>query len=319
MTLAFTPRPFQPANHDQFEVTAAGLGRYTIDVSLPAGYATSGQTYPVILVVDGNLLFDVVQTVAHGRFASVAPVLPPSILVGVGYPADEGFASFYARRNSDFHDDWDMTDPLGQALRGIFNALKTADGKPHLTIGTGGYPRFMAFLRDELLPALAGRYPIDLAGRHTLIGDSSGGHFALRALFDPSNPFRRHVVISPGFSAGDDAIQRAAAAYAASHDDLDVDVFVCCGTVEVDAEPVAALCRFGTGVMWTAEWFGVRQWPSARCKWEVMNHEDHTSIAPRAVAAGLRSVHSRRPGVHDQELRAAAAVAQQAILERRNN
>lgn len=316
MTLAFGPRPYQSVNHDQFDVTADGLGRYTVDISLPPGHATSGKTYPVILAVDGNLLFDVVQTVAHGRFAAVGSLLPPSIIVGVGYPADEGFASFYARRNSDFHDDWEMTDPLGRALHAIFNGLKTAEGKPHLTMTAGGYPRFMAFLRDQLLPSLARRYPIDLAGRHTLIGDSSGGHFALRALFDPSSPFRRYVAISPGFGAGEDGIQRAAEAYAASHPDFDVDVFVCCGTVEVDVDSVAALCRFGTGVMWTAEWFGARQWPSARCQWEVMNHEDHTSIAPRAVATGLRSVHSLRPGVHAKELRAATAALQAALVEK---
>jgi hypothetical protein len=30
----------------------------------------------VVAVVDGNLLFDVVQVAMHGRFASVAPVIP---------------------------------------------------------------------------------------------------------------------------------------------------------------------------------------------------------------------------------------------------
>ncbi|MBM4187016.1 MAG: hypothetical protein FJ206_06855 [Gemmatimonadetes bacterium] len=315
MTLAFEPRPYRPANHDQFDVMAEGLGRYRIDVSVPRGHREGGTRYPVILAVDGNLLFDIVHTVAHGRFAGAAPVLPPSVLVGVGYPDDEGFASFYARRNSDFHDDWAMTDPLGQALHQIFNALKAAEGKPDLTMGTGGYPRFMAFLRDELLPSLAKHYPIDLAGRHTLIGDSSGGHFALRAVFDPTSPFRRYLIISPGFSAGDDGIQRAAEGYAATHPDLDVDVFACCGTVEVDQDPVGALCRFGTGVLWTAEWFGARRWPSARCEWEIFNNEDHLSIAPRAVATGLRSVHRLRPGVHDAELKRATAAAQQALME----
>jgi predicted alpha/beta superfamily hydrolase len=256
----------------------------------------------VILCTDGNLLFDLVQPIVHGGFANQASLLPTSVVVGVGYPADEGFASFYARRNHDFHGPWAMTDPLGQVLHQIFGSLKAAEGKPGLTMHAGGYDRFMAFLRDELLPALADRFPIDLDARHTLIGDSSGGHFALRALYDPASPFRRIVSISPSFGSAEGSIQQAEAAYAATHDDLDIDLFVCCGTVELDQNAVSALCRFGTGVAWIAEQFGIRRWRNARVHWEVMNHEDHHSITARAVAAGLRSVHRLRPGVHDDAI-----------------
>src|SRR5262245_59941491 len=240
MPVEFEPKPAPTHRHDQFEVVAPDLGRYTIDVSLPPGDHPSEARFPVIMVVDGNLLFDVVQVALHGRFASVAPVIPASIVVGVGYPADEGMASFYARRNYDFHGPWAMTDPLGRSLHGIFNMMKAAEGKPEMEMGAGGYGRFMAFLRDELLPSLAKRYPIDLSGRHTLIGDSSGGHFALRALYDPASPFRRYVCISPSFGAAEGAIQKTEAEYAAAHDDLDADVFICCGRVQVDQHPINA-------------------------------------------------------------------------------
>jgi len=307
MNLEFQPKPAASRNHDQFEITVDGLGRYVIDVSLPAGSGPATAKYPVILVVDGNLHFDTVQTQVHGRFAEAGSLIPPSVVVGVGYPADEGFSGFYARRNFDFHGGWAMTDPLGQALQQIFTMLKTSEGRPNLTMSAGGYDRFMAFLRDGLLPSLAGRYPIDLAARHTLIGDSSGGHFVLRALYDPASPFRRYVCISPGFGSAEGTIQAAEAEYAARHDDLDVDLFLCCGQVEVNQDRTGGLCRFGSGVIWTAEQLAVRQWPSARVQWEVMNNEDHTSIVPRAVAAGLRSVHRVRPGVHDDEIRKGAA------------
>lgn len=315
MPLDFAPRPATAERHDQFEVRAEGLGRYVIDVSVPIGYDRSTAEYPVILAVDGNLLFDVVQVQVHGRFNIAGGVWPPSILVGVGYPADEGFASFYARRNHDFHGPWAMTDPLGLTLQQIFAGLKNAEGRSELTMVAGGYDRFMAFLRDELLPALGRHYRIDQKGRHTLVGDSSGGHFALRALYDPKSPFRRVVAISPGFGSAGDSIQRAEAEYAAHHQDLDVDAFVCCGKVEVDQERTPALCRFGSGVTWVAEQFAIRQWPSARLEWEIMNNEDHASIQARSVAAGLRSVHRLRPGVHDAELRRATVVNQQALAK----
>jgi predicted alpha/beta superfamily hydrolase len=313
MTLTFDPQPASADRHDRFDVVADGLGRYTIDVSLPRGHDRSEARYPVVLVVDGNLLFDVAQVALHGRFTASGGMIPPSIVVGVGYPDDEGMASFFARRNYDFHGPWAMTDPLGQVLHSYFNMMKAAEGKPEMTMRAGGYPRFMGFLRDELLPSLAARYPIDLNGRHTLIGDSSGGHFTLRALYDPTSPFRRYVCISPGFGSAEGSIQRAEAEYAAAHADLDADLFICCGRVEVDQEAVRGMCRFGSGVTWIAEQFAIRQWPSARIDWEIMNDEDHASIQLRAVAAGLRSVHRLRPGVHASELKQAQVAMMEAM------
>ena len=163
------------SNLQQIDVTAKGLGRYTIDIALPKGHERGDAKYPVILVTDGNILFDMVQVVGHGRFQE-GNLLPPSILVGVGYPADEGLASWYGRRNHDFHGEWDMTDPLGRLLHTYFDMMRAAEQKPDLVMTAGGYPRFMAFLRDELLPRLASDYPVDTAARHTLVGHSSGGH-----------------------------------------------------------------------------------------------------------------------------------------------
>ncbi|MEO7962368.1 MAG: alpha/beta hydrolase-fold protein [Gemmatimonadaceae bacterium] len=51
-------------------------------------------------------------------------------------------------------------------------------GRASLQMRSGGYARFMEFLRDELLPSVAARFPIDTAARHMLVGHSSGGHFA---------------------------------------------------------------------------------------------------------------------------------------------
>ena len=298
---------------EHFDVTADGLGRYRIDVSLPPGHDQSGTRYPVIVVTDGNILFDMVHTVVHGRFTNLGNTLPPSIVVGVGYPADEGTTSWYGRRNYDYTDAWDMTDPLGKILVGYFDMMKAAEGKPELRMTAGGYSRFMGFLRDELVPSLARRFPVDQAARHTLVGHSSGGYFALRALFDAASPFRRYVAISPSTGLAPGSLERAEANYAASHQDLDAELFTCCGKVEVDGNVAGALCRFGSGVTWVAEQFAVRQWPSARIDWEVMNHEDHTSIPLRAISAGLRSVHRRRPGVHVEELKQAEAARLEAL------
>ena len=126
----------------------------------------------------------------------------------------------------------------------------------------------------------------------------------MRTLFEPTSPFSRYVVMSPSLGTAPGTVQAAEAAYAGAHTDLAVDVFVCAGAVEVDESLPNALCGFGSGTLWLAEQFAIRRWPSARLHWEIMNHENHASIVPRAIAAGLRSVHRLRPGVHTEELRA---------------
>jgi len=302
MKLDFQPQRVHTHEYDRFEVEAEGLGRYTIEVSLPSNFSvSSGARLPVILVTDGNFMFDLTQTLVHGNLANMSAPLPPSIVVGVGYPEDEGKASYYARRNFDFFGDWDMTDAVGQLLLGILESMKNAEDKRDLVMRAGGCSRFIRFLQDELLPALARHYPIDTEARHTLMGDSSGGHFVLRALFEPNTCFKRYISVSPAFGCASGTIAQAEAAYASEHNDLDADLFICCGRHEVGDNRTYGLAHAGSGVTWVAEQLAIREWPSARVHWEIMSHEDHASILPRALAAGLRSVHRVRPGVHTEE------------------
>ncbi len=86
-------------------------------------------------------------------------------------------------------------------------------------------------------------------------------------------------------------------------EDREADLFICCGRVEIGQDPLTALLRFGSGVTWVGEQFALRHWRSARVQWEIMDNEDHHSIQARGLAAGLRSVHHVRPGVHDEEIR----------------
>ncbi|HEY1706939.1 MAG TPA: alpha/beta hydrolase-fold protein [Rhizomicrobium sp.] len=292
--------------YTRFAVEVDGLGRYTIDVSLPAN-PPPNKRLPVILTLDGNLLFDLVRPIVHGGMSAANMVLPPALVVGIGYPVDEGFSGFYARRNFDFHGPWAMRDPFGQRVHEIFTLIKTGESRPDLQMQAGGYNRFMTFLADELMPALVRTFPVDADARHTLIGMSSGGHFALRALFDKRSPFGRYVVISPSFHAANGAIAKAEAEYAAQNSDLDTEIFICAGTEEIAVSADSALCGFGAGVIWCAQQFALRGWPSASLQWEIMSNEDHASIAPRGIATGLRAVHRLRPGVHGDELAAAVA------------
>lgn len=300
MVIAIAPQPFKTSRHDQFLVEVPKLGRYVIDVSMPAKYPAD-TLLPVILTVDGNLLFDIVQTAVHGRFSNVTEAFPAAIVIGVGYPETEGFASFYSRRNFDFHGPWDMNDDLGLRMKEIFEHFKATESKTEIEIRAGGYELFMSFIRDELIPSLAMHYPIDLGAKHTLVGESAGGHFVLRAVYDPSSPFSRYVAVSPSFKTAPGTIEQAEAKYAALRDDLSAHIFICSGTHEVGINRDYALCGFGSAVTWLAEVIALREWKSVKFRYEFMNNEDHTSIAMRAISVGLRFVFQNLPGINAEK------------------
>lgn len=287
------------SNGTAFEVDVPGLGRYDIQISLPAGYHDSAASYPVIFVLDGNLFFDTVHALVNGGGVFQQGLMPSCIVAGIGYPAYEGMASYYARRNYDFYGPWEMTDQVGQLLQRVFQQLKAREGNSGIVMTAGGAPRFMSFLRDELQPVLAERFRIDSAARHMLIGNSSGGHFALRAMFDPDSPFRRYVCISPAVGCASGSIERVEAEYSATHDDLDVEAFLCAGSREMD-NPVHALARVVSGVCWVREQLAIRDYPSARIAAEIMPGEHHGLITARALGRALNFIFSQDEILRDR-------------------
>ena len=66
-------------------VTSTTTGRtYQISVALPRDYAESTGTYPVVYAVDANGEFGIV--VESARLMRIDELVPPLIVVGVGYP-----------------------------------------------------------------------------------------------------------------------------------------------------------------------------------------------------------------------------------------
>ena len=77
----------------------------------------------------------------------------------------------------------------------------------------GGADRFHGFLAQELMPAIAGAWPADLADQ-TLYGHSMGGLFTLHALLNHPNSFRNFVASSPSIWWSDRQVLDAVPAFA---------------------------------------------------------------------------------------------------------
>lgn len=179
------PEPVTLPRSEQRLVTAKANGLdYRVLISRPAGQPPAGG-WPVIYILDGTQLFPLASELV--RALSVRPEatgVVPAIVVGIGHPPVEGLDP--ARRTLDY-------TPAGST-------------EP----GTGGANAFLAFLVDELQPALARELPLDPA-RQTLVGHSYGGLFVLHAFFQRPQAFARFVAFSPSIWFADRAVLRGEA------------------------------------------------------------------------------------------------------------
>lgn len=152
---------------------------YDIYVRLPVGYDSASTTpYPVIFQLDVNLGILDEFNVTAGHVSSMEKNLeiPSTIVVGIGYPYNEGPGKGRLR---------DYTIPIEN---------------DSVTIGaTGGSPAFYQFIKSELIPFIKEHYPIADRNKRALFGHSLGGLFATYAFTqrDSTSPIGGFVAASP--------------------------------------------------------------------------------------------------------------------------
>jgi predicted alpha/beta superfamily hydrolase len=148
---------------------------YQIDVALPSGYAASEKRYPVFYVLDANLAF--ATLVDTYRLFRIEGTVPELILVGIGYPEE---------------------DPA--VYTPAYAASRSRDYTPtHVesAIPSSGHAReFLAFIKEQLIPMIDGRYRTDPSDR-ALGGHSLGGLFTTYVLLTDPTLFRRYWIGSP--------------------------------------------------------------------------------------------------------------------------
>lgn len=147
-----------------------------IQTQLPLEYNDStAKRYPVVIVLDGNFHFPMLA--ASVRQYEKGGLLPPVILVGVGYKSFKEMDSLRVR---------DYLYP---------SALPSDEMK-----APGGGEQFRQFISGQLLPSIDSTYRTTTQNR-TLLGHSFGGYFALYTLLSQaktkSHDFQNFVSASP--------------------------------------------------------------------------------------------------------------------------
>jgi len=240
--------------------------RYQVFVHLPASYATSpARRYPVLYVTDADYAFPVLRQVSRRLGASVQEF----ILVGVSYAVgEEGGPSRRRDYTPTRHGSSDAPD---DAVHG--------EGAQHIV-----------FLRDQVLPFVAQRFRTDEKQR-LFLGHSYGALLGTQILFTDPTLFSGYVLGSPSYWFDQHVMETMEKTSAATLRDMPASVYMYVGEYEArkvgdprflqdddmveDARRMARVLRS-------------RGYPSLKLRLDVLNDEDHLSIAPCGFTLGLR-------------------------------
>lgn len=232
------------------------------------------------------------------RSCSVDFDLPVLFAVSIGYPLDAN-PPFVLRRNRDLTP---TASPAFESATPALTGLKE-------TVPTGGGEAFLAFLDEELLPALADAFPID-PDDSTLTGQSFGGLFVLSALLRRPGSFRRYLAVSPSLWWDDRTLLKAAEQTIKNTPPPSASVYMCVGELENKARfgaqfgnlpdevkellPFAMMNPDMPGDMFVMERL-LQHWAgdSFSVEAHIYPEESHESMMGAAFSRGLRRLYGR--------------------------
>lgn len=141
---------------------------YRILISKPEGDVPYTGGYPVIYVLDANAYFASLHEAKRAQQS-----FRKAIIVGIAYPGDSPHN--FLRRSYDF------SPPVSE----------DKNSPPQ-----GGQDELLDFLEDQVMPAVAERFPVN-EDQQSLYGHSFGGMFGIYALFTRPGLFEHVVAASP--------------------------------------------------------------------------------------------------------------------------
>lgn len=265
--------PYEVVGSEVWDVPDPVSGRvYQVFVALPPSYAESpDRRYPVLYVTDADYAFPLARQIGR-RLNVEGPKLEEFILVGLSYSVgNDGMAS----RRRDY-----TPTPKGPSSA-------PADAVH------GGAGAYITYLRDRALPFVAGHYRTDET-RRLLLGHSYGALLGSQILFTDPGMFAGYIVGSPSYWYDRNVMSRFEKEYAAGHSDLKASVYMYVGEYEApafgnDADMVADAKHMQAALR-------AHNYPSLRLKLDVLNDEDHLSVAPRGLTHGLKYLLGKNKG-----------------------
>lgn len=262
--------PYEISDTEVWDVPDPVSGRtYQVFVALPPSYGEQPKRrYPVLYVTDADYAFPVIKQIGR-RLNVERPNVEEFILVGLSYAKGEG--GMQSRRR-----DYTPT-PNGPSTA----PTDAVHGKA---------AAYAAYVRDQVLPFVAKRYRTD-ERRRLLLGHSYGALLGAEILFSEPRMFEGYILGSPSFWYDRHHMAAREQAYAAKHKDLPARVYMYIGEYE---EMRPGDPRYAKDVNMVTDTRAMdralrsRNYPSLSMEAEVLNDEDHFTVAPRGFTRGLK-------------------------------
>ena len=241
-------------------------------IKLPWSYERSDKTYPVLFTTDANRSFPVYATTSL-IFETPGPDTPEILIVGIGYRVDveriKGLAQWAAWRTHDLTptsrveiDKW-WQDRLSQIVEGELFEIRS-----------GGAQELLQAISEEIIPFIDANYRV-ISDDRGLAGYSYGGLFTLYALFHNPELFKRYFAGSPTIWS---QVAVDEEAYASTHSDLPVKLFITAGEKEV--ELLKKLSPFIKKLQ-------SRNYPGLDLTTQIFSGEGHATATPAAISRAL--------------------------------
>lgn len=235
---------------------SSSTGRdYDLYIHMPSNYAQDKtKKYPVLYILDGQWDFKLMDSVLGGLVYD--KFVPEMITVGITYPGE----------NADY------------------NGLRAMDDTPTAVPqvkGSGDGPKFLKFLKTELIPFMEANYRADSSQR-VLQGSSYAGLFTLYAMFAEPGLFSAYMSASPAVLYDERYVFKQEAEYARTHKELPVKLFLAVGGSEGLTMPVGEFMHA----------LQSRGYKGLKLETRVIEGERHASNKPELFNRGLRFLFS---------------------------
>jgi predicted alpha/beta superfamily hydrolase len=278
-----TAIPFILQNTDCFQLRSPSGLDYKISVALPLSYAHTDVSYPVLYVLDADVLFGTFCELTRMRGA--LQEIDELVVVGVGYPDGTDFATWVQRRTHDFSAaTWQEDSPSRQGVAGVLSAM----GKE---MRVGGADDFLDFLTGDVQHLVTSRYRV-IADDQGLFGDSAAGNLVGQSLFRRPQPFSKFILNSPAFAINDGLVHRLEEDFATQHQDLPAVVYMSAGSSEMFHLAGGGIV---SGTTRLAESLQLRGYSGLRLQCDVLPSETHITAITDGLQRGLTACWPGQP------------------------
>ena len=258
--------PFEVIGSQVWDIADPASSRtYQIYVSLPSSYnRNNDKKYPVLYVTDANYAFPIINQIRRRVNG-----LEDFILVGLSY--NKGEDGGLSRRR-------DYTPTTKGAV----------DAPPKAIYG--GALHYMEYIKSQVIPFVENKYRTE-PSRRIYAGHSYGGLFGANILLNEPSLFSGYILGSPSLWYDSRYTFKREEEYYKNNKDLNANVFMFIGEYEqAGLGDPKDLNRYNM-VTDTNDFEKIlieRKYPSLKIKSEILNDEDHNTIAPRGFTHALK-------------------------------